>query len=100
MENHRRELFLPRMKSLIPWVESLAVIEPFNSKETRDRHRIGLERRLDTACTSSSGTSGAASFSKSNRSKRLACEGVEFIRLPEFAGASQALVAARAEHVQ
>ncbi len=42
----RREKFLARMESLIPWVKLLAVIEPFYPKGERGRPPIGLERML------------------------------------------------------
>src|SRR5213593_3453204 len=42
----RREKFLTRMEALIPWVQLLAVIEPFYPKGERGRPPIGLERML------------------------------------------------------
>ena len=42
----RREKFLPRMETLIPWPKLLAVIEPFYRQGQRGRPPIGLERRL------------------------------------------------------
>lgn len=42
----RREKFLARMESLIPWTQLLAVIEPFYPKGQRGRPPIGLERML------------------------------------------------------
>ena len=42
----RREKFLTRMESLIPWTKLLAVIEPFYPKGDRGRPPIGLERML------------------------------------------------------
>jgi IS5 family transposase len=42
----RREKFLARMESVIPWVKLLAVIEPFYPKGERGRPPVGLERML------------------------------------------------------
>jgi IS5 family transposase len=42
----RREKFLTRMDTLIPWTSLLAVIEPFYPKGERGRPPIGLERML------------------------------------------------------
>ena len=42
----RREKFLTRMESLIPWAQLLAVIQPFYPKGQRGRPPIGLERML------------------------------------------------------
>jgi transposase, IS5 family len=42
----RRERFLTRMESLIPWAKRLAVIEPFYPKGERGRPPVGLERML------------------------------------------------------
>ena len=42
----RREKFLARMETLIPWSQLLAVIEPFYPKGERGRPPIGLERML------------------------------------------------------
>ena len=42
----RREKFLARMETLIPWAQLLAVIEPFYPKGERGRPPIGLERML------------------------------------------------------
>ena len=42
----RRETFLARMETLIPWTKLLAVIEPFYPKGERGRPPIGLERML------------------------------------------------------
>jgi IS5 family transposase len=42
----RREKFLARMETLIPWTQLLAVIEPFYPKGLRGRPPIGLERML------------------------------------------------------
>ena len=42
----RREKFLARMETLIPWTQLLAVIEPFYPKGERGRPPIGLERML------------------------------------------------------
>ena len=42
----RREKFLTRMETLIPWPKLLAVIEPFYPKGQRGRPPIGLERML------------------------------------------------------
>ena len=42
----RREKFLARMETLIPWTKLLAVIEPFYPKGQRGRPPIGLERML------------------------------------------------------
>ena len=42
----RREKFLTRMESLIPWTKLMAVIEPFYPKGERGRPPIGLERML------------------------------------------------------
>jgi IS5 family transposase len=42
----RRERFLARMETLIPWAQLLAVIEPFYPKGQRGRPPIGLERML------------------------------------------------------
>ena len=42
----RRERFLARMETLIPWTQLLAVIEPFYPKGERGRPPIGLERML------------------------------------------------------
>jgi IS5 family transposase len=42
----RREKFLTRMEAVIPWVQLLAVIEPFYPKGKRGRPPIGLERML------------------------------------------------------
>ena len=42
----RREKFLTRMESLIPWTKLLAVIEPFYPKGERGRPPVGLDRKL------------------------------------------------------
>ena len=42
----RREKFLARMETLLPWSQLLAVIEPFYPKGERGRPPIGLERML------------------------------------------------------
>lgn len=42
----RREKFLARMGTLIPWTSLLAVIEPFYPKGERGRRPLGLERML------------------------------------------------------
>ena len=42
----RREKFLARMETLIPWPPLLAVIEPFYPKGERGRPPLGLERML------------------------------------------------------
>ena len=42
----RRETFLARMETLIPWTQLLAVIEPFYPKGERGRPPVGLERML------------------------------------------------------
>ena len=42
----RREKFLARMETLIPWAKLLAVIEPFYPKGERGRPPVGLERML------------------------------------------------------
>ena len=42
----RREKFLARMETLIPWPQLLAVLEPFYPKGERGRRPIGLERML------------------------------------------------------
>jgi transposase, IS5 family len=42
----RREKFLARMETLIPWPQQLAVIGPFYPKGERGRPPIGLERML------------------------------------------------------
>jgi transposase, IS5 family len=42
----RREKFLTRMEETIPWVDLLAVIEPFYPKGERGRPPMGLERML------------------------------------------------------
>ena len=42
----RREKFLARMETLIPWTQLLAVLEPFYPKGERGRPPIGLERML------------------------------------------------------
>src|SRR5450432_1001115 len=42
----RREKFLGRMETIIPWANLLAVIEPFYPKGERGRPPIGLERML------------------------------------------------------
>jgi len=42
----RREKFLARMETLIPWAQLLAVIEPFYPKGERGRPPVGLERML------------------------------------------------------
>jgi transposase, IS5 family len=42
----RREKFLARMEEIIPWVDLLAVIEPFYPKGERGRPPLGLERML------------------------------------------------------
>ncbi len=42
----RREKFLTRMESLIPWTKLLADIEPFHLKGQRGRPPIGLGRML------------------------------------------------------
>ena len=42
----RRETFLARMETLIPWTKLLAVIEPFYPKGERGRPPLGLERML------------------------------------------------------
>ena len=46
----RREKFLTRMESLIPWTKLLAVIESFYPKGERGRPPIGLERMLRVYC--------------------------------------------------
>ena len=46
----RREKFLTRMETLIPWTKLLAVIEPFYPKGERGRPPIGLERMLRVYC--------------------------------------------------
>ena len=40
----RREKFLARMETLLPWTQLLAVIEPFYPKGQRGRPPLGLER--------------------------------------------------------
>ena len=40
----RREKFLARMETLLPWTHLLAVIEPFYPKGERGRPPVGLER--------------------------------------------------------
>ena len=42
----RREKFLTRMETVIPWAKRPAVIGPFHLKGERGRPPIGLERRL------------------------------------------------------
>ena len=42
----RREKFLARMETLIPWTQLLAVIEPFYPKGERGRPPVGLERMV------------------------------------------------------
>jgi IS5 family transposase len=42
----RREKFLARMETLIPWTQLLAVIEPFHPKGQRGRPPVGLKRTL------------------------------------------------------
>ena len=42
----RREKFLARMQTLLPWPQLLAVIEPFYPKGERGRPPVGLERML------------------------------------------------------
>lgn len=42
----RREKFLARMETLIPWTKLIAVLEPFYPKGQRGRPPIGLERML------------------------------------------------------
>ena len=42
----RREKFLARMETLLPWAQLLAVIEPFYPKGERGRPPVGLERML------------------------------------------------------
>ena len=42
----RREKFLARMETLIPWTQLLAVVEPFYPKGHRGRPPVGLERML------------------------------------------------------
>ena len=42
----RRETFLARMETLVPWTNLLAVIEPFYPKGQRGRPPLGLERML------------------------------------------------------
>jgi len=42
----RREKFLTRMETLIPWLKLLAVLEPFYPQGQRGRPPIGLERML------------------------------------------------------
>ena len=42
----RREKFLARMETLVPWTKLLAVIEPFYPKGERGRPPVGLERML------------------------------------------------------
>jgi transposase, IS5 family len=42
----RREKFLARMETVIPWAKLLAVIEPFYPKGERGRPPVGLERML------------------------------------------------------
>jgi transposase, IS5 family len=42
----RREKFLARMETLIPWMQLLAVIGPFYPKGERGRPPVGLERML------------------------------------------------------
>ena len=42
----RREKFLARMETLLPWTQLLAVIEPFYPKGERGRPPIGLERMV------------------------------------------------------
>ena len=42
----RREKFLARMETLIPWAKLLAVIAPFYPKGERGRPPVGLERLL------------------------------------------------------
>ena len=42
----RREKFLARMETLVPWTQLLAVIEPFYPKGERGRPPVGLERML------------------------------------------------------
>ena len=42
----RREKFLARMETLLPWAKLLAVIEPFYPKGQRGRPPVGLERML------------------------------------------------------
>ena len=45
-KNTRRETFLARMETLLPWSQLLAVIEPFYPKGERGRPPVGLERML------------------------------------------------------
>ena len=42
----RREKFLARMETLIPWTQLLAVIEPFYPKGERGCPPVGLERMV------------------------------------------------------
>lgn len=42
----RREKFLARMETLIPWTQLLAVVEPFYPTGQRGRPPVGLERML------------------------------------------------------
>ena len=42
----RREKFLARMETLMPWTQLLAVMEPFDPKGQRGRPPVGLERML------------------------------------------------------
>ena len=42
----RREKFLARMETLIPWAKLLAVIEPFYPNGERGHPPVGLERML------------------------------------------------------
>src|SRR5262245_49637388 len=42
----RREKFLARMETLIPWAQLLALLEPFDPKGQRGRPPVGLERML------------------------------------------------------
>ena len=42
----RREKFLARMETLIPWTKLVAVIKPFYPKGERGRPPVGLERML------------------------------------------------------
>ena len=42
----RREKFLARMETLIPWTQLRAVVAPFYPKGERGRPPIGLERML------------------------------------------------------
>ena len=46
----RREKFLARMETLLPWAKLLAVIEPFYPKGQRGRPPVGLERMLRVYC--------------------------------------------------